>query len=836
MVSLIFALAIFAFIALAGFYGYKKGHKFIWHYSLAKVVLFLVSAIVSVILAKLLSKLIVNPIVSAMPTDTVGGMSDIVSALILMIITPFVFYPVFVIIKVIAYRFISMLAGLIVKLFKHEDKLNDVSDFEGKKRQKNMMRFRADGPNVLGGAIGAVCSILVLCAFFAPMVGTFYVVDGALNVVEAITPEESKGNMESLFDTTDALSNNAGSITVRILGGDIIYSSLSSTKIDGERASLKKEIVFLNDIAKGIGDISSDSISDSEKADSFRGITDHMDDSVILPSFLSSFISEAAGEWKNGNDYMGVSFLSVEGEAFEKFFEALEESNTQTIKEDMGTIINVIAISLEEGMFGSMADDPAAIFENEEVSSDILYEILKNERLSPLAGGFTSMGIGVMGDSLEMPANNDELYARFISGVSGAYNSSVGNGATTLPTDLVRSFDKGGIRINTPIAETIAADMQSRFGSNYIYDIDVQNYFMENSVKVIVDSEAGKTEKAYLGNKEEFLSYTEALVVSDVKLDSSNVTSPEEEADDLAAAIHSVINVMDMTEDEDYEAYNMVAELGPILDSFAATETIGKKNAEYLLVLILQSENISSNVGFKLCEATDIAATINEGTDTDSYTVLMKSFSSTVKAISAASSDEKDTSAAVREMMADLTPASAKAIQKTSTPDMVMNHGVSEQSSVPVSGMVSHMFGNLGEAKAKGMSDEQYEREADAVSDLMNVAMSATSNDDKPVFGKGGNSKTGITATEYVSRVMNSDVVSDTMVHTAYDGSGNEVDNPLNSERKLSEAETTELVGALNAEWNASSDKESDEKTLKSIASVLNVKVELTDSGFVLAE
>ena len=835
MISLIFALAIFAFIALAGFYGYKKGHKFIWHYSLSKVVLFLASAIVSVILAKLLSRLIVDPIVSAMPTDTMGGMSDIASALVLMMIAPLVFYPVFIVIKVIAYRFTGMLAGAIVKLFKHEDKLNDVSDFEGKKRHKNMMRFRASGRNVLGGVIGAVCSIFVLCAFFAPMVGTFYVVDGVVNVVEAVMPEESKGNMEALFDTTDALSNNAGSITVRVLGGDIIYSSLSSAKIDGERASLKKEIVFLNDIAKGIGDISNDSISDSEKADSLRGMTDHIDDSVILPSFLSGFISEAAGEWKNGNDYMGISFLNVEGEAFVEFFESLEESNTQTIKEDMGTIINVIAISLEEGMFGSMTDDPAAIFENEEVSSDILYEILKNERLAPLAGGFTTMGIGVMGDSLEMPANNDELYDRFISEVSGAYNSSIG-GATALSADLVKAFDKGGIRINTPIAETIAADMQSRFNGNYVSDWEVENYLSENSVKVIVDSEAGKTEKAYLGNKEEFLLYTEALVVSDVKLDSSDVSSPEEESDDLAAAIHSVISVMDMTEDEDYEAYNMVAELGPILDSFAATETIGKENAERLLVLILQSDNISSNVGVKLSEATDIAATINEGTDTDSYTVLMKSFSSTVKAISAASSDEKDTSAAVREMMADLTPASAKAIQKTSTPDMVMNHGVSEQSSVPVSGMVSHMFGNLGEAKANGMSDEQYEREADAVSDLMNVAMSATSNDDKPVFGKGGNSKTGITATEYVARVMSSDVVSDTMVHTAYDGSGNEVDNPLNSERKLSEAETTELVGALNAEWNASNDKETDEKTLKSIASVLNVKVELTDSGFVLAE
>ena len=144
MVSLIATIAIFAFIALAGFFGYMKGHKYIWQYSVVKTVLFLVSAVLSVILAKILGKVIVDVVMGILPEDileVLGSVSDVASALVLMIITPIIFYPVFIIIKFIAYRFIKLLTLLLVKLLKHEKNLNDVSGFEGSKRKKKMMIF-----------------------------------------------------------------------------------------------------------------------------------------------------------------------------------------------------------------------------------------------------------------------------------------------------------------------------------------------------------------------------------------------------------------------------------------------------------------------------------------------------------------------------------------------------------------------------------------------------------------------------------------------------------------------------------------------------------------------
>ena len=168
----------------------------------------------------------------------------------------------------------------------------------------------------------------------------------------------------------------------------------------------------------------------------------------------------------------------------------------------VGTIINIVAISLEEGIYENISEDPVAIFEDEDVSSDILYEILKNDRLSPLAGGFTTMGIGVMGDSLDMPEDDDVLYNRFISAVTSTYNASVNSENPTLVADLVRAFDKGGLRINNYLSEEIAADMTVRFGDRYVSEEDVIEFLSDNAVRVIVDPDSGMTETVKVGKKE----------------------------------------------------------------------------------------------------------------------------------------------------------------------------------------------------------------------------------------------------------------------------------------------------------------------------------------------
>ena len=67
------------------------------------------------------------------------------------------------------------------------------------------------------------------------------------------------------------------------------------------------------------------------------------------------------------------------------------------------------------------------------------------------------------------------------------------------------------------------------------------------------------------------------------------------------------------------------------------------------------------------------------------------------------------------------------------------------------------------------------------------------------------------------------------------DGDEPKVD-PLNSGRKLNDTEKTNLVGALNNKWNASEKDEQTKKELTAIAAMMNIAVDMTESGFELVE
>ena len=180
-------------------------------------------------------------------------------------------------------------------------------------------------------------------------------------------------------------------------------------------------------------------------------------------------------------------------------------------------------------------------------------------------------------------------------------------------------------------------------------------------------------------------------------------------------------------------------------------------------------------------------------------------------------------------------------LQEISTPETVKNYGVSEQSAPAVSDMMSDMFGNMSDAKENGMSEEEYQKESQAVSDMMSVAMNATSSDAKNMFGE--DSATNITATEFVNRAADSVIISETLVNSVYGTEEEATVDPLASERQVSDDEKVEIVEALNNKWTEQLESSDDEaanaeyqKVLTSIASIINIKVAFTADGVVLAD
>ena len=131
------------------------------------------------------------------------------------------------------------------------------------------------------------------------------------------------------------------------------------------------------------------------------------------------------------------------------------------------------------------------------------------------------------------------------------------------------------------------------------------------------------------------------------------------------------------------------------------------------------------------------------------------------------------------------------------------------------------------------MSEEELNRETAAVDNVMKIAMDAGKSSSSTTFGEG--SATGVTAGEYVSSIMDSEVVSKTVTDKVYDGGTEARQDPLNSGRQLSDTEKSELSQALNDTWNSATDEErADEgfrQKLVAVGALVNVKVTVDDHG-----
>jgi len=110
--------------------------------------------------------------------------------------------------------------------------------------------------------------------------------------------------------------------------------------------------------------------------------------------------------------------------------------------------------------------------------------------------------------------------------------------------------------------------------------------------------------------------------------------------------------------------------------------------------------------------------------------------------------------------------------------------------------------------------------------------MAANDNKDgsKATFGE--DSATGITATEYVDRMLDSQVMSETLVQNVYKDGETATNDPLNIGKELSEAEQTELTETLQTRWEqqlaSSTDEEANkeyQKKLTAIAAVVNLPI-----------
>ncbi len=613
-----------------------------------------------------------------------------------------------------------------------------------KEKKKDALRI-GSGKNPWGMVVGGVCGLLLFLAVMSPVIGMMTVADDAVSTLAVVTDNKP---IDIAASVTDGIANNTGSKAVKILGGDLIYSGLTTHPVGAHKVTLPRETAFLRHAGSALDAYRNQAVSREAAAESMRETATAFQRTSLLPELAPDFLAAANLQWSQGRTFHGIKKISL-GKNLEginqPLLDLLATSDYDTIKGDISTGLEVLAKTIERGGLRDGLNGKALLKE-EAISEGMLYELLINTHTAPLVGDLLSY-----------------------------------------------SFDQVGHTIDAHFEGDPVADPTVTYAS-----------------------------------------------MDDIKTDSSVVKDPEQEAKLLAKVVRETLILADEME-QGFTAAACVRDMGPILDLFAQSETVGKESTAIFLTCILQAERVYDEIGFTLHEATELAATINQSIGTvnknetvNTYALMLGSVSNAVQVVQASTKGEKyhDT---MEALMADLTPTSAKVLSKMMTTNVMTKHGVTGESAAPTSTLINSIFTNLAEERQAGMPDDEYQRESNAVMNLTDYAMNS-GKPGKGAFGEG--SATGVSADEFVGNILDSKVVAGSMKEQVFpENATDPTIDPLKKNSKLSEQDASELSEAMTKHWAQEPNKGDAEtiKTYQAIGAMMGMEVEFTSGAIVLS-
>ena len=541
MFKLIFAGTFLFFALIFLLIGMLKGRKYKFQYSLSRLITVIISAVVAMALSALIASglggLLVGIVSSLLPEEVspileaIPSAPDAVKALVAMIVAPILFFGIFLIVKPLIGLLKRPIARLLLKIGKKktpeapaaaeavaeadkaevaeaeaaeaeaaeagaaeetetetveaeaiEASVEETEEEPKKEKKKHIKRkpFLSDKKfDPLGALCGALCSFVVYVVLLVPMVGTVTVANNAVALLGNAEDETT----QMVCEISNAAAENFGAKTVRVLGGDLLYNGLTTYRVNGESVSLQKEMNFVGAVGKAVINISDEEVSSKDSADSLREVPDAFEKSTMIPVLLSELLSAASDDWSQGKEFCGIKAPSL-GESFDPVVQDLmfimKDSDRDTISADVRTIVNTLALFIENDALESMKSDNGVMvmLKNETLISGVMLEILENERLSPLVNSITNMGISLLAEQLGLAPSAEAMYEGFVGDMADEYQNIVaqnlGSGETVeaLSKSVDDIFDNYGIAISDGVSKCIAADMMKGLSSGDISEIE----------------------------------------------------------------------------------------------------------------------------------------------------------------------------------------------------------------------------------------------------------------------------------------------------------------------------------------------------------------------------
>ncbi len=191
--------------------------------------------------------------------------------------------------------------------------------------------------------------------------------------------------------------------------------------------------------------------------------------------------------------------------------------------------------------------------------------------------------------------------------------------------------------------------------------------------------------------------------------------------------------------------------------------------------------------------------------------------------------EELDYNDAIEALLMNITTTDADSVKSILTEENLKSIGVKGEHIHTISGLLTSMVDTIKD-ESTSIPQEEMAKEAESAGKIIQAVDSALDNSakDKNVFVSDDNKETTsqMSASEFVSTTLESNLVSSMIITATKDENGNEVDDPYNVREHLSENDISELENALSEEYASTEDgDEAKKEKLDAIAHIFGVDV-----------
>ena len=410
--------------------------------------------------------------------------------------------------------------------------------------------------------------------------------------------------------------------------------------------------------------------------------------------------------------------------------------------------------------------------------------------------------------ALNVPKNGNALYNGFISGVERAIEKKDA-------AELAQVFSDHGFDLSEENAGQIIA-LAGESGA------DVGKVLADACEKSLVTDEDGKP--LDLSDKTDFADACPIVTVADLLFKKSGVKDPEREADLLAEAICSITGAESIGDSKNADPKELLKAFGKSLDALSKSELFGKDAIPDTVALLLQTEEIKKATGIGAKKAAEVAKTLGEHAEKESYESVLNSVSDTLDAVgkladSDGGKDSESLNEATTSLIKSATSASIDFIKAVVDAEALEKICGKKETAETLSKVISDMLDNFADAKEKGMTDEECEKEAKALGEL--VALAGVENPKVPDIRT------------FVEKMTASKIVMSTVIDISKDENGMLKNDPLGRSLSPSESEKAEIADALTSSL-AGEDADAKAEKVGAIGALLGVSLEISGDRVVV--